>query len=177
MFFSSSSFVDILLYNNGIIFTGSGTFTSTGWQDVTLTATGSLQGPIGNGISDKTYYLVNVAPSCDFIRTEIDEISGGSAILGTFQPNDVGFNGATFTAGSTAQVSHYIKISINYGGSINMSASATDVQGNTLTFTLNQTRNSGCCEAVYFLSSGKIVVPGNYTFTLPNGYTFTRRWQ
>jgi uncharacterized protein (TIGR02145 family) len=165
-------------YNNGIIFTGSGTFTSTGWQDVTLTAAGSLQGPIGNGISDKTYYLVNVAPSCDFIRTERDEISGGSAILGAFEPNNVGMNSATFNVNSTAQVSHYIKISIAYGGgTVNMSASATDPQGNTVTFTLNQSFDGGCCKNAYFLSSGKFVVPGNYTFTLPNGYSFTRRWQ
>ena len=164
-------------YNNGIIFTGSGTFTSTGWQDVTLTATGSLQGPIGNRISDKTYYLVNVAPSCDFIRTERDEISGGSAILGTFEPNDVGRNNVIFTVNSTAQVSHYIKIAISYGGTVNMSASATDAEGNTVTFTLNQSFAGGCCQNAYFLSSGKFVVPGLYTFTLPNGYTFTRRWQ
>ena len=164
-------------YNNGIIFTGSGTFTSTGWQDVTLTATGSLQGPIGNAISDKTYYLVNVAPSCDFIRTERDEISGGSAILGAFEPNNVSINSATFTVNSTAQVSHYIKISLSYGGTVNMSASATDPQGNTVTFTLNQSFPGGCCQNAYFLSSGKFVVAGNYTFTLPNGYSFTRRWQ
>jgi uncharacterized protein (TIGR02145 family) len=164
-------------YNTGIIFTGSGTFTSTGWQDVTLTATGSLQGPIGNGISDKTYYLVNVAPSCTFIRTEIDEISGGSALLGAFEPNDVGRNNVIFTVNSTAQVSHYIKIAISYGGTVNMSASATDAEGNTVTFTLNQSFAGGCCQNAYFLSSGKFVVPGLYTFTLPNGYTFTRRWQ
>ena len=164
-------------YYNGIIFTGSGTFTSTGWQDVTLTASGSLQGPIGNGISDKTYYLVNVAPSCDFIRTEYDEISGGSALLGAFEPNNVSINNSVFSVGSTAQVSHYIKITVGYGGTVNMSASATDPQGNTVTFTLNQSIAGGCCKDVYFLSSGKFVVPGNYTFTLPNGYTFTRRWQ
>jgi uncharacterized protein (TIGR02145 family) len=168
---------DLYGYNNGIIFTGSGTFTSTGWQNVTLTATGNIQGPIGNAISDKTYYLVNVAPSCDFIRTERDEISGGTAILGAFEPNNVSINNATFTVNSTAQVSHYIKISLSYGGTVNMSASATDAEGNTVTFTLNQSFAGGCCQNAYFLSSGKFVVPGNYTFTLPNGYSFTRRWQ
>jgi len=160
-------------YLNGILFTGSGTFTSTGWQDVTLTAAGSLGGPL----SDKTYYLVNVAPSCNFIRTEIDQTTGGTARLSSIDPNNASMNSAVFTAGSTAQVSHYLKINFSYGGTLNMSASATDVQGNTVTFSTSTTVGDGCCKNVYLLSTGKFEVPGNYTFTLPNGYTFTRRWQ
>lgn len=164
---------DNLGYSNGILFTGSGTFTSTGWQDVTLTAAGSL----GGRLSDRTHYLVNVAPSCDFIRTERDEISGGTALLSSIDPNNVSMNSTVFTAGSTAQVGHYLKINFSYGGTLNLSTSATDPQGNRVTFSISTSVSDGCCKNINLLSTGKFEVPGNYTFTLPNGYTFTRRWQ
>jgi len=160
-------------YLNGILFTASGTFTSTGWQDVTLTAAGSLGGPL----SDKTYYLVNVAPSCDFTRTELDELSMGTAILGSFAPNDVAKNSQVFTAGSTAQVGHILRINVTYGGTYNLSTSATDVQGNTVTFSRSASIGTGCCQDITLLSSGKIVVPGIYTFSFSNGHSFQRRWQ
>lgn len=159
-------------YANGIIFTGSGTFTSTGWQDITLTAAGGLGGPL----SDKTHYLVNVAPSCDFIRTEIDETSKGTAVLGAFS-TDVAKNSQVFTAGSTDQVGHILRINVNYGGNYNLSTSVTDTQGNTFTFSRSASIGTGCCQDVTLLSTGKITVPGYYTFYFPNGYSFTRRWQ
>jgi uncharacterized protein (TIGR02145 family) len=170
----------LLGYGNGIIFTASGTFTSTGWQDVTLTAAGHLGGPLSN----KTFYLVNVAPSCDFFRTEIDLLSGGTAVLSGYKPSDIGINNQVFTAGSTAQVGHTLEVDVNnprdiqaFGGTFNFSTSATDAQGNTLTFSRSGTLGGTCCQKVVLLSTGKIVVPGAYTFYFPNGYSFTRTWR
>ena len=67
-------------YSNGITFAGNGTFTGTGSQTITLTATGTTK----NASGDYIIALQNVSPGCDFNAPVYNKSSGnvgGSATI------------------------------------------------------------------------------------------------
>ncbi|NDE11320.1 MAG: hypothetical protein EBZ95_12255 [Chitinophagia bacterium] len=174
-------------YANGIIFTGSGTFTSTGLQNVELTASGSITNPqMLNPPGSKSYSLINVASSCIFTRTEVDIFSGGTAWISSFT-TDPQENLDVFTVNSTSPKSHKIRVYAVYGGTYNISTSVTDAEGNTVTFSGSGSVPTSSAATIFLTSSGKFSVPGTYTFYLPNSVNranstinsgaFTRRWQ
>lgn len=174
-------------YANGIIFTGSGTFTSTGLQNVELTASGSITNPqMLNPPGSKSYSLINVASSCIFTRTEVDIFSGGTAWISSFT-TDPQENLDVFTVNSTSPMSHKIRVYAVYGGTYNISTSVTDAEGNTVTFSGSGSVPTSAAATIFLTSSGKFSVPGTYTFYLPNSVNranstinsgaFTRRWQ
>jgi uncharacterized protein (TIGR02145 family) len=154
-------------YTNGVIFTGSGTFTSTGWQNVELTASGKiLQTYKENPPNTKTYYLVNVSPSCDFTRTEVNNFSGGSAWINGFSSNP-SLNPDIFTVGSSTSYWQRINVNAVWGGTYNISTSVTDAQGSTVTFSGSGSVSAGNRE-IFLFSSGRFLEAGTYTFYLPN---------
>jgi uncharacterized protein (TIGR02145 family) len=174
-------------YANGIIFTGSGTFTSTGLQNVELTASGSITNPqMLNPPGSKSYSLINVASSCKFTRTEVDIFSGGTAWISSFT-TDPQENLDVFTVNSTSPKSHKIRVYAVYGGTYNISTSVTDAEGNTVTFSGSGSVPTSSAAIIFLTSSGKFSVPGSYTFYLPNSANrqnstinqgaFTRIWQ
>ena len=164
----SRSFHNDYGYTNGVIFTGSGTFTSTGLQNVELTASGLISQPyMAFPPNSKSYSLINVGPSCNFSRTEVNINSGGSAWFGNFT-SEPAFNTERFTIGSTAQVAHRLKVYATWGGTYNISTSVTDAQGSTVTFSGSGSVNTGNAQIIYLYSSGKFLVAGDYTFYLPN---------
>jgi hypothetical protein len=68
---------NIQAINNGVTFSGSGTFTNTGTQNIVLTASGT---PTSNG---RYTFTLNTTPSTSFSNTTITQqsSSGGSAII------------------------------------------------------------------------------------------------
>ena len=155
-------------YTNGVIFTGSGTFTSTGLQNVTLTASGSIYHPqMLNPPGSRSYSLINVAPSCIFTRTEVNNFSGGTAMITGFA-TDPAMNQEKFTVNSSTPKSHRITVYAAYGGTYNITTSVTDTEGNTVTFSGSGSVPTSAAAVIYLTSSGKFSVPGSYTFYLPN---------
>ena len=155
-------------YTNGVIFTGSGTFTSTGLQNVTLTASGLISHPqMLNPPGSRSYSLINVAPSCIFTRTEVNNFSGGTAMITGFA-TDAAMNQEQFNVNSSTPKSHRITVYAAYGGTYNISTSVTDTQGNTVTFSGSGSVPTSAAAVIYLTSSGQFSVPGSYTFYLPN---------
>jgi uncharacterized protein (TIGR02145 family) len=174
-------------YTNGIIFTGSGTFTSTGLQNIELAASGLISHPqMLNPPGSRSYSIINVAPSCIFTRTEVNNFSGGTAMITSFA-TDPQQNLDKFTVNSTTPKSHRISVYAAYGGTYNISTSVTDSEGNTVTFSGSGSVPTSSAATIFLTSSGKFSVPGSYTFYLPNSAkrqnstinqgAFTRIWQ
>ena len=137
-------------------------------QNVELTASGLISQPyMAFPPNSKSYSLINVGPSCNFSRTEVNNYSGGSAWFGSFT-SESGYNTDVFTVGSTAQVAHRLKVYVTWGGTYNISTSVTDAQGSTVTFSGSGSVNTSSAAIIYLYSSGKFLAAGNYTFYLPN---------
>lgn len=144
--------------NNGVTFSGSGTFTGTGNQNIVLTATGN---PVTTGA---TPFTLNTTPNCSFNRTVNHPSTNGTGVVSSYTSVSsagtltvgTGVTGVTqtITANVTTPGTYTISCLTNgivYLGigtftgtgnqNIVLSANGTPSTAETSTFTINTTPN------------------------------------
>ena len=153
---------------NGITFAASGTFTTTGTQDVILIASGTPT------LSGTNTYTLNTTPNCSFTRTSIDNIlssSNGTALISSINSCTTASSG-TLTNGVVVNgVTQTINITVGSIGTYSFLAIA-----NGITFAASGTFTTTGTQNVILIASGNPTITGTNTFTLntsPN-CSFTR---
>jgi uncharacterized protein (TIGR02145 family) len=135
------------VYKN-IRFYGTGTFTGTGSQTITLNPFQTINGgaPKAADVGTNKYYLQSISPSCVFERTTFYPISYGTA------------NIATFGSSSTARGVMAVGVPVS-GVTQTVTATSVTTSG-TYSLTTNTVRG------VTFSGSGSLTSGTNRTFTL-----------
>ena len=183
--------------NNGVVFSASGTFTSTGNnKSITLTATGT---PNSQGTNGSWTYYSNTEPQFGFNVTIVGESStNGTAIVSDYtfvssqeelhSPEDPTLSNVTQTirANVTKTGTYFLSTSTINGttfsangtfttlgnNDITLVATGTPISTGTYTFTLNTTPGNNFNRQVYLLqdpsTNGKAIVSG-YTFVSSQG--------
>jgi hypothetical protein len=183
--------------NNGVVFSASGTFTSTGNnKSITLTATGT---PNSQGTNGSWTYYSNTDPQFGFNVTIVGESStNGTAIVSDYtfvnsqgelhSPEDPTLSNVTQTirANVTKTGTYFLSTNTINGttfsangtfttlgnNDITLVATGTPISTGTYTFTLNTTPGNNFNRQVYLLqdpsTNGKAIVSG-YTFVSSQG--------
>ncbi|RTZ04678.1 hypothetical protein EKM05_14190 [Flavobacterium sp. GSP27] len=143
---------------NGITYSGSGTFTGTGQQDIVLTATGT---PIVAGTSN---FILDTTPSVSFSRTILDAgsngSSGGTAVVSAYTGATA--STGTLTAGTPASgVTQTITATVGSIGTYNITKTI-----NGVTFTGSGTFSGTGQQDIILTATGTPVVAGITNFTL-----------
>lgn len=150
---------------NGITFNSTGTFTSTGTQNIVFTATGT---PTAVGVNN---FTLNVAAGCSFPRTTNSSSSNGTAVLTIT-------NCSTASAGTlykgiavTAAITQTITVNVSVAGSYSLSTTM-----NGVTFSASGNLVVGNNQTIVLASSGTPTVAGTSTFALnsSSSCSFTR---
>lgn len=150
---------------NGIVFTGAGTFASTGAQTVVLTATGT---PTTAGSNS---FTLNTAPNCSFTRTVNSPTSGGTAVVSAY--NCSGTSTGTLTAGTAASgVTQVVTATVTSVGTYSISIAAV----NGVSWSGSGTFAGTGSQNITLTASGTPTTAGTSTFALPTTPTcsFTR---
>jgi hypothetical protein len=154
---------------NGITFSGSGVFTSTGAQDITLTASGT---PSAAG----TYDFMPIAGGCSFSITVASNNggSGGTASYtlggGTSSCTDASVSG-TLTAGSAASAANTValKVTVNTVGTYSISTNTT----NGISFAGSGSFTTTGEQSIILTASGTPTAAGTFAYTPgSNGCSF-----
>ncbi|RTY84644.1 hypothetical protein EKL99_01215 [Flavobacterium sp. ZB4P23] len=142
---------------NGVTFTGSGTFSGTGQQDIVLTATGT---PVVAGTSN---FILDTTPSVSFSRTILDAgsngSSGGTAVVTSYTNKS---SSGTLTAGTPASgVTQTITATVGGVGTYNITTIT-----NGVTFTGSGTFSGTGQQDIVLTATGTPVASGITNFTL-----------
>jgi hypothetical protein len=149
---------------NGVIFAASGTFTGTGNQEITLTASGTPTSRVPS-----TTFTLNTTPNTTFTRTTIEPSSNGIAIVTGYQNG--AYSGGTMTAGVliAGTFTQIVKAAVSgTGGAYNISTT-----NNGVTFSGSGSVASGGTRDIPLTASGTPIAPGTYNFTLNTNPTTT----
>jgi hypothetical protein len=150
---------------NGVTFAGSGTFASTGDQNITLTASGT---PTVISASDE--FTLNTNPSVSFIRTTPHASTNGTAVVTAYSSSS---SSGTMTAGvPVSDVTQTFTANVTTAGTY--SITITNVNG--ITFEGSGTFVDIGDQNITLTASGTPISDGTNTFILntnPDG-TFTR---
>jgi len=172
--------------NNGVTFSASGNFTTTGIQTIVLNASGTPT----NAITSSMGFSIDILPSLSFERTAKEPSTNGTAIVSNYTSKTAGgtlnievpasgvfqvitanvpaccgsydistntVNGVTFTGKST-----FSKTGAN---DITLTASGTPIESGTFTYTLNTNPNvsfSRFTRAKDVSSNGSAIITGYY---------------
>ena len=142
---------------NGVTFAASGTFTGTGNQEITLTASGTPTSRVPS-----TTFTLNTTPNTTFTRTTIEPSSNGIAIVTGY--TNGAYSGGTMTAGVliTGTFTQIVKAAVSgTGGAYNISTT-----NNGVTFSGSGSVASGGTRDIPLTASGTPIAPGTYNFTL-----------
>lgn len=138
---------------NGITFTASGIFTSTGTKTITLSASGT---PEDSGIMQ---YAINTSPNVSFNFTSISPTSNGTSIINNLRLGSA--NGDLLLNTSTNAVSQVIVVTVERIGTYNISGVK-----NGITFSGTGNLNSTGEKAITLSASGTPTITGSYSFDL-----------
>jgi hypothetical protein len=139
---------------NGVTFSGSGTFSGTGAQDIVLTATGA---PTFTG-SKK--FILNTTPSCNFTRTTVNASTNGSAVVSAY--NCTKSSSGTMNEGvPVSGVTQTITATVVTIGTYNISTTA-----NGVTFSGSGDFSGTGAQNIVLTASGTPTVIGSHSFTL-----------
>jgi hypothetical protein len=152
---------------NGVTYTASGTFTSTGSQDIVLTAVGT---PISPGTNN---FTLNTTPNVTFTNATVGRpSSNGTAIVDSY--TSISSEGELYAAeGLTSNVKQTIRANVTKTGSYNLST----ITNNGITFAANGTFTSTGNNDITLVATGTPISTGTYTFTLNTtpGNNFNRQ--
>lgn len=142
-------------FANGVVFSGSGTFTSLGSQTIVLSAIGT---PVAVGSNN---FTLNTIPNCSFSRTtQGNPSSGGTAIVSAFTCNTA--SAGTLTVGTAASgVTQTITATVTTAGTYSITATT-----NGVTFTGSGTFAGTGSQNVVLTATGTPTTPGSNSFTL-----------
>lgn len=152
-------------FANGVVFSGSGTFTSLGSQTIVLSAIGT---PVAVGSNN---FTLNTLPNCSFSRTtQGNPSSGGTAIVSAYTCTTA--SAGTLTAGTAVSgVTQTITATVTTVGTYNITATA-----NGVIFTGTGTFAGTGAQNVVLTATGTPTTAGTSSFpisTTPT-CTFTR---
>jgi hypothetical protein len=139
---------------NGIVFKGSGTFSTVGNQTIVLTATGT---PITAGT---TIFTLNTTPNCNFTRDIISLSSNGTAIIDSYTC-DTDATGIMVVGTAVSGISQTITADVTALGSYAISTTA-----NGITFTGSGTFATTGSQDIVLTATGTPTTAGTTTFTL-----------
>jgi hypothetical protein len=141
---------------NGVTYTASGTFTSTGSQDIVLTAVGT---PISPGTNN---FTLNTTPNVTFTNATVGRpSSNGTAIVDSY--TSISSEGELYAAeGLTSNVKQTIRANVTKTGTYNLST----ITNNGVTFVANGTFTSTGNNDITLVATGTPISTGTYTFTL-----------
>lgn len=158
---------NIAAISNGVAFSASGTFSTTGTHDIDLTAIGT---PVLSGMHS---FALNTAPGCNFTRNVIDLSSGGTAhisVLGCPASTPVGI---LYSGIAVSGVSQTIPVTVTIPGTFVISTTTA----NGVTFSGTGTLAAGEQTITLTASGTPTTAVSSSTFTLdttPN-CNFTRQ--
>ncbi|AWH86559.1 hypothetical protein HYN59_16235 [Flavobacterium album] len=143
---------------NGIVFTGSGTLTSTGPQTIVLTASGN---PTTVGTNS---FVLNTAPGCTFTRNVVaNPTSGGTAIVSAYNCSTA--SAGTLTSGTPVSgVTQTITATVTTSGTYNITTPAV----NGVTFSGSGTVTAPS-STIVLTATG---TPGAISASATNPFTF-----
>lgn len=152
-------------FANGVVFSGSGTFTALGSQNIVLTAIGTAEN-VGNDT-----YTLNTMPTCSFSRTAIgNPSSNGTAVVSAYTCNTASA-GTPVMGTAVSGVTQTITATVTTAGTYSISATI-----NGLTFTGTGTFAGTGAQTAVLTATGTPTTVGSNSFTLnttPN-CSFTR---
>jgi hypothetical protein len=138
---------------NGVTFSGSGTFSATGAQDIVLTATGTLTA------EDTTTFTLNTDPNCSFSRGTADNSTGGTAIVSSYSCEK---GDGTLELGSeVSEVTQTITAMVDKIGTYAISATA-----NGVTFSGSGTFSGTGSQNIVLTAAGTLTVAGSTSYVL-----------
>lgn len=139
---------------NGVIFSASGTFTSTGPQDVILTASGT---PIGNGDFN---FTLNTTPNCSFTRSVLDPSTNGTGKVTTYTCA-TDSKGTMVVGYPVSGVTQTITATVATVGTYSIAATS-----NGVTFSASGTFTATGAQNIILTATGTPTVINSNTFTL-----------
>lgn len=143
---------------NGFVFSGTGIFTTTGLQNVTLTGVGT---PAAAGISLVT--VTNVTSTCTYAIT----VQGATPAVFTLSGAPANCTGAilsgTYTVGSSTSATHTVKLNVDVttAGSYNITTNAS----NGLTFSASGVFTTTGAQTVTLTATGTPTAAGAFNFS------------
>jgi len=139
---------------NGVTFSASGTFASTGSQNVTLTASGTPS------VAGTSSFTLNTTPNCSFNATTIDPSSGGGAVVSSWNCGGA-LTGIMLAGQAVSGVTKVVTATVTTVGTYSISATA-----NGVTFSGSGTFASTGSQNVTLTASGTPTAAGTNSFTL-----------
>ncbi|OYQ39650.1 hypothetical protein CHU92_04575 [Flavobacterium cyanobacteriorum] len=155
---------NITATSNGVVFTGTGTFTGTGAQTIVLTATGT---PTNAGSNS---FTLNTSPNCSFTRTVTDPTSNGTSVVSSY--NCSGVQTGRLVVGVPASgVTKVINATVTTIGSYTISTAVV----NGITWSASGSFSSTGVQSVTLTASGTPTVAGtnNYSLATTPNCTFS----
>lgn len=148
---------------NGVSFSGNGTFTNPGIQNITLTASGT---PSANGTFN--YPVTNLTTTCSFPVTYTTTVTNASFGLSGSPGNCIGATPmGTYTAGTPLSASNKIEINVNVTSPGNYSISTTTVNG--VSFSATGTFNLTGQNQVNLIGTGTPIAAGSFNIPVTGG--------
>jgi uncharacterized protein (TIGR02145 family) len=154
----------ILTSNNGITFTGASTFSSTGNNEVVLTASGT---PINAGTFT---FTTNTDPAKSFTRNFLSSTSNGTAVIAGFTTGTA--VGNLYINNLVGVVSQTIIANVTTAGTYSFTASL-----NGVTFAASGTLAGTGSQNITLQATGTSTVEGNNSYSLNSSipYSFIRQ--
>jgi hypothetical protein len=137
---------------NGVTFSGTGTFTTLGAQNVVLSATGTPT------VSGAATFTLNTTPNCNFSRTVIDASTGGTAVVSSY--SSVNEAGSLWLNTSVTGITEDIEAIVTTPGTYNITASV-----NGVTFAGSGTFAGTGAQTITLTATGTPTVAGMNTYT------------
>lgn len=151
---TQSGTYSIIAISNGVVFSGSGTFTRTGSQTVVLTALGTPT------IAGTATFTINTTPVCSFTRNIIDQSSNGSATISSYNCNTA--SAGTLNVGVAASgVTQTITAMVTTAGTYSISTTTA----NGITFSGSGSVATGS-QTILLTAAGTPTTPTSNTYTL-----------
>ena len=151
---------------NGVTFSASGTFTGTGNQEITLTASGTPANTEESGS-----FTTNTTPFVTFTRTTIDESTNGTAVISAINSSTP--SGTIAVATPVSGVAQTLSVNVTKNGSYSL----ITTNNNGLTFSGSGSSLGGInTRSIVLTGSGTPIALGNFDFitnTIPS-FTFSR---
>jgi len=150
---------------NGVSFSGNGSFTATGSQNIVLTATGTPSA------ATTSTYTLNTTPSCGFNQTAANQPSSGGSALVSGYACSTASAGTLITGTAVSGVTQTITATVTTAGTYNIAATA-----NGVTFTGTGTFAATGAQNVVLTATGTPTLSTTATYTLSTtpGCSFTR---
>lgn len=160
----STGTYNLSITNNGVTFSGAGTFSSTGSQNILLSASGT---PTSLGTHA---YQVNATGGCSFSRDVVNSSTNGTAVVSSYSCA-AGSAGNLVVGTSATGVTQTITANVTTVGTYSINAIANNIVFNGKgTFTSTGPQN------IIMTAGGMPSATGNHTYNLEvgNGCSFSR---